>query len=264
MILKGRTICRGNAEGTVLKLDEPLSFLGGVDSATGNVKNGRGNVSGKILVFPKGKGSTVGSYVMYDLKSRGKAPKAVINSSAETIVATGAVISSIPMVDGIDVRLILDNDRISVDADSGTVELPDVRMRTVASSVVLVDGKILMLHRPETAKSYPGYWSLCAGKKEEGEEIEETASREIFEETRISAKAPIKSLPPVYVREDSTVWEVYTFIFDAGSQKPVLNKENTEYRLVALDELKTMKLVDYTYEVAEELLRQNQESKDFC
>lgn len=254
MILKGRTICKGKAEGTVLKLEEPISFLGGIDPATGDVKNGNSNVSGKVMVFPNGKGSTVGSYVMYDLKAHGKAPKAVVNSVAETIVATGAVISSIPMVDSVDVKLIADGDRIAVDADAGIVDLPDVSMRTVASSVVLIDGKILMLHRPDSAKSYPGYWSLCAGKKEKGEKIEDTAVREIYEETGISVKNPKKSLPPVYVREKDVIWEVYTFIFDAGSQKPVLNGENTEYRLVTLEELKGMKLVDYTYEVAEQLL----------
>ncbi len=254
MMLKGRIICKGKAEGIVLKLNGPLSFLGGVDASTGELKTERrGNVSDKILVFPRGKGSTVGSFVMYDLKAHGKAPRAVINSSAETIVATGAVISSIPMVDGIDVNLIHDGDRIIIDGDN--VELPDVRKRTVASSVVLIDGKILMLHRPDDARSYPGYWSLCAGKQEKDENIEDTAIREIFEETQIKVGRPKGSLPPVYVREDDTIWEVYCFLFDAGSEKPVLNSENTEYKLVTLEQLKGMKLVDFTYEVSEKLLK---------
>ena len=127
MILSGRTISKGRAEGKVLKLQGALSFLGGVDASTGEVKveNG-GNVTDRILVFPRGKGSTVGSFVMYDLKVHGKAPAAVINSSAETIVATGAVISSIPMVDSVDVGLIKDGDEIIVDADVGTVEIKNV------------------------------------------------------------------------------------------------------------------------------------------
>ena len=152
-MLKGRSIYRGKAEGRVLKLQNALSFLGGVEASTGEIKveNG-GNVADRILVFPRGKGSTVGSFVMYDLKAHGKSPLAIINSSAETIVATGAVISSIPMIDGIDVDLIKDGDRAVVDADSGTVELPDVVKKTVASSVVMVEGKILLLHRPATAR----------------------------------------------------------------------------------------------------------------
>ena len=75
MIFTGRTISPGKAKGTVVKLDEPLSFLGGVDGATGEIRVGNGgNVEGKILVFPQGKGSTVGSFVMYDLMVHGKAP----------------------------------------------------------------------------------------------------------------------------------------------------------------------------------------------
>ena len=56
MMLHGRTISRGKASGKVLKLNEPLSFLGGVDGATGELKvEKEGNVSGRILVFPRGK-----------------------------------------------------------------------------------------------------------------------------------------------------------------------------------------------------------------
>jgi len=258
VILKGRSIYKGKVEGDVLKLQGALSFLGGVEASTGEVKvEDGGNVAGKVLVFPRGKGSTVGSFVMYDLKAHGKSPLAIVNSSAETIVATGAVISSIPMVDGIDVSLIRNGDRIIVDADEGTVELPDVKERVVASSVVMIDDKILMLHRPITARSYPGRWSLVSGKMEEGEEITDTARREIFEETQIEVSEPISSLPPVYVRENDTVWKVYPFLFDAVGQMPVLNKENTEYRLVTIDEMKNLELVDLTAEMLSEIMKRD-------
>ncbi len=257
-MLKGRSIYRGKAEGDVLKLQGALSFLGGVEASTGEVKvEDGGNVSGKVLVFPRGKGSTVGSFVMYDLKAHGKSPLAIVNSSAETIVATGAVISSIPMVDGIDVSLIKDGDRIIVDADEGTVELPDVKEKVVASSVVMIDGKILMLHRPATARSYPGRWSLVSGKMEAGEEIIDTARREIFEETQMKVSEPMSSLPPVYVRENDIIWKVYPFMFDATGQTPVLNKENTEYRLVTVDEMKDLELVDRTPEMLSKLMKSN-------
>ena len=255
MILSGRTISKGRAEGRVLKLEGALSFLGGVESSTGEVKveNG-GNVHGRILVFPRGKGSTVGSFVMYDLKAHGKEPAAVINASAETIVATGAVISSIPMVDQIDVKLIRDGDDVIVNADGGTVELLDVKKITVVSSAVMIDGKVLLLRRPDTARSYAGYWSLCAGKLEKDESLEEAAIREIKEETQIVVDKAKGSLPPIYVREGGIIWEVYPFIFDAGSATPVLNKENVEYKLLTVDEMRGMKLVDYTIEVTEQML----------
>ena len=80
VIFKGRSISNGIGKGEVVKLEEPLSFLGGVEGSTGDLKVRDGNVAGKILVFPKGKGSTVGSFVMYDLMVHGKAPAAVTSS----------------------------------------------------------------------------------------------------------------------------------------------------------------------------------------
>ena len=256
MILQGRSISKGRAEGKVLKLQGALSFLGGVDASTGEVKveNG-GNVFGRILVFPRGKGSTVGSFVMYDLKVHGKAPAAVINSSAETIVATGAVISSIPMVDSVDVELINDGDDITVDADAGTVEIKGVELKESVSSVVLIDGKIMMLKRPENSHSYPGRWSLCAGKIEKGESPDKAAVREIAEETKIEDPVFKGKLPPVMVREDKVLWKVYPYIFDAGDAKPVLNHENEDYRLVSFDEMQSLNLVDKTIDVVRELLK---------
>lgn len=256
LILAGRTISKGKAKGKVLKLERPLSFLGGVDASTGELKTESGeNVSGRILVFPRGKGSTVGSFVMYDLKVHGKAPAAVINSSAETIVATGAVISSIPMVDSVDVDLIRDGDEVTVDADAGIVSIENVRVVESVSSVVLVDGKIVMLRRPDTAGSFPGRWSLCAGKIEKGETPEQAAVREIGEEIRIRDVSKRGCLPKVTVRENDTVWVVHPFIFDAaGNSVPVLNGENTDYRLVTYDEMLDLDLVEKTPEMVKELL----------
>ncbi|NJE03272.1 DUF126 domain-containing protein [Thermococcus sp. MV11] len=128
MKMKGRKIVGGRAEGELIVSQKPLSFLGGVDPETGIVTDAESDIrgqsiAGKILAFPRGKGSTVGSYVIYALKKNGKAPKAIIVGEAETIVATGAIIAGIPMVDGIDVSKLRSGDRVRVDADSGEVEV---------------------------------------------------------------------------------------------------------------------------------------------
>jgi predicted aconitase with swiveling domain len=104
MEIKARIISRGKATGPALITKEPIGFLGGIDPETGDViEKGHElegqNVSGKVLIFPNGKGSTVGSYVMLQLAKNGKAPAAIINVSAEPIIAVGAIISKIPMVD---------------------------------------------------------------------------------------------------------------------------------------------------------------------
>ena len=124
--LRGRVIRSGTAEGDALVSPQPIGFLGGVDPETGVViESGHPlegqSVTGRILVFPSGKGSTVGSYTLYRMAQAGSAPAAIINSESEAIVAVGAIISDIPMVDQIDIaefrtgdRVILDGERITV------------------------------------------------------------------------------------------------------------------------------------------------------
>ncbi len=126
MKLKGRRITRGKAKGVALVSRRPLSFLGGIDPKTGIVTDVESDIKGesvkdKILVFPRGKGSTVGSYVIYQLKKNNVAPKAIVVEDAETIVATGAIIAEIPMVDKIDIKKIKNGQIIEVDADKGEV-----------------------------------------------------------------------------------------------------------------------------------------------
>jgi predicted aconitase with swiveling domain len=128
MEIKCRVISKGFARGRALVSSEPISFYGGIDPETGIVIEKRHclegkSIAGKILVFPTGKGSTVGSYILYRLKKNGKAPLAIINSEAETIVAVGAIISEIPMVDkfGTELRSIKDGDEIIVDANKGVI-----------------------------------------------------------------------------------------------------------------------------------------------
>ncbi len=120
--LKGRIIYKGKAEGEALVTSMPISFYGGVDPNTGVViekgheLNGV-SIKGKVLVFPQGKGSTVGSYTLYRLKKNSVAPAAMINKETETIVAVGAIISEIPFIDKIDVSKIKTGDKITIEND---------------------------------------------------------------------------------------------------------------------------------------------------
>lgn len=122
MIFEGREVNKGKCEGEAIVSKEPIGFYGGIDAKTGMVieKNheleGK-NVTGKILVFPKGKGSTVGSYVIYGLKKNGVGPSAIINEECETIVATGVILADIPCVDKIDISKIKTGDRIKINGN---------------------------------------------------------------------------------------------------------------------------------------------------
>ncbi len=120
--LKGRVIKEGRARGIALVSPEPIGFLGGVDPETGIVVE-KGHplegqsVAGRVLVFPTGKGSTVGSYTLYRLAKKGLAPAAIINAQSEPIVAVGAIISDIPMLDQVDIGQITTGDRVSIEGE---------------------------------------------------------------------------------------------------------------------------------------------------
>lgn len=115
-------------EGESLVSKEPIGFYGGVDAKTGIfIEKGHElegkSVKGKILVFPCGKGSTVGSYVIYGLAKNNQAPLAIVNKETETIVATGAILAGIPCIDKVPVEKISMGDHLIVDATAGTVSI---------------------------------------------------------------------------------------------------------------------------------------------
>jgi len=128
MIFKGRKIYQGEVEGEALVTSMGISFFGGVDPESGMVVEkdheleGQ-SISDKVLIFPTGKGSTVGSYTLFRLKRAGKAPRAIINAECETITAVGCIISEIPCVDQIPIEQIKSGDQVYVDGEKGIVKI---------------------------------------------------------------------------------------------------------------------------------------------
>jgi predicted aconitase with swiveling domain len=128
--IPGRGISGGRAEGEALVTSMAISFFGGVDPQSGVVVE-RGHelegqsIAGKVLVFPTGKGSTVGSYTLYRLKRNGVAPLAIVNAECETIVAVGCILAEIPCVDHVPIERIPSGARVAVDGESGRVEVLD-------------------------------------------------------------------------------------------------------------------------------------------
>ena len=126
MELKGRIIYKGTGVGEALTTTQPISFYGGVDPNTGVViEKGHElqgqSVKGKVLVFPTGKGSTVGSYTLYRMKKNGTAPVGIVNKECETVVAVGAIISEIPCVDSVDISRIKTGDTVHIENNMVTV-----------------------------------------------------------------------------------------------------------------------------------------------
>lgn len=214
---------------------KPLSLLGGLDKDTGAILNARSDlqgqsVAGRVLVFPRGKGSTAGSYVLYSLKSRGKAPAALVCGEAEAVVATGAILSEIPMVDGVDADLFRTGDIVTVDADEGTVDLKDVDRTPVVTAFLMHEGRVLVLRRSDAVGSFPGRWAGVSGFVEGDEAPLDRALQEIREETGISSPRLLRVGEVVLARgaEGRVVWAVHPFLFEVDSPRVTLDWEHVD------------------------------------
>ena len=128
MRMHGRSIFAGTAQGEALVTSQAISFFGGIDPDTGMVVE-RGHelegqcIAGKVLVFPTGKGSTVGSYTLYRLKRNGHAPLAILNAECETITAVGCIIAEIVCVDRLPIQDIPAGCQVSIEGDVVSLEL---------------------------------------------------------------------------------------------------------------------------------------------
>ncbi|MEE9416856.1 MAG: DUF126 domain-containing protein [Acidimicrobiales bacterium] len=96
--MRGRPLVAGTAVGDVLRLDEPLSFWGGFDGATGRIVDRRHpqsgqSVAGRILAMTSGKGSSSTSSVLAEAIREGTAPLAIIMAEPDEIVVLGAVVA---------------------------------------------------------------------------------------------------------------------------------------------------------------------------
>ncbi len=132
--IRGRSVVKGEVHGRALVSHHRISFLGAVNPVTGVFVDksldvyGR-EISNRVLVFPGGKGSTVGSYVIYQLKMHAKNPIAmVVTRRVDTIVAVGAIIGEIPTVDSLEIdplelELIRDGEEVVVNGTEGYIEL---------------------------------------------------------------------------------------------------------------------------------------------
>jgi len=114
-----RIIREGRSRARAVTSDRAISFFGGVDPDRGVVVEkghpleGR-SVAGVQLVFPGGKGSTVGSYILHRMARQGTAPAGLVLGECDSVIAAGAVIAEIPCVDRAAIDLIEDGDDVEI------------------------------------------------------------------------------------------------------------------------------------------------------
>lgn len=133
--ITGWRVTSGEAEGAVLKLDEPVSFWGGIgpegDIIDVHHPQHGAVVTGRILVMRSGRGSSSGTYVLAELLRLGIAPDGIILTEPDGIIATGALVAAelydarmpIVTVSTEDYELIEDGVTISIAMDGDTVTI---------------------------------------------------------------------------------------------------------------------------------------------
>ena len=139
IILHGRKVVGGYAEGEALVTRDTLSGWGGINPLTGTVIETRHALRGqsfkdKILVFPGAKGSSGWSAAFHVTRITGTAPRALVFNEMTTKIALGAVVMRIPSITDLDqdpVQVIRTGDWVRVDADRGVIE---IRQRAASSS----------------------------------------------------------------------------------------------------------------------------------
>lgn len=123
-----KILVQGKVEGTILKSEKPINFLGTVDKKTGMISDKNHDlfeksIANSILLFPSGIGSSVGAYTIYSIKSNNSAPLAMICKKADLTVATGCALANIPLVIVSEEKFssIQNNDKIILDTKSENV-----------------------------------------------------------------------------------------------------------------------------------------------
>jgi predicted aconitase with swiveling domain len=131
IILRGRKVVGGCAEGEALVTRDTISGWGGINEREGTVIERRHELRGisfkdKVLVFPGAKGSSGWSAYFHMTRLNGVAPKAMLFNKMSTKVALGAVVTHAPAMTEFDkdlLSVIETGDWVKVDADNGIVEV---------------------------------------------------------------------------------------------------------------------------------------------
>ncbi len=131
IVLRGRKVVGGRAEGEALVTTQTISGWGGINPMTGTVVERRHQLrgqsfKGKVLVFPGAKGSSGWASHFHVTRLAGSAPAALIFNEMTTKVALGAVVMHSPAVTDLDrdpLTVIETGDWVEVDADRGIVRV---------------------------------------------------------------------------------------------------------------------------------------------
>ena len=121
-VIAAKFYARGKAEGRALVTDKSLCFWGGLDPKTGKIiETGHPlegqDITGKVLIFPRGHGSSSSSGVLLEAIRCNHGPAAIINIFCEPIIATGSIVASVLYGKNVPIATVSDNDFKSFSSD---------------------------------------------------------------------------------------------------------------------------------------------------
>ena len=131
IILHGRKVVGGCAQGEALVTKQTISGWGGINPMEGVILERRHELKGrsfkgKVLVFPGAKGSSGWAGAFHAARLAGAAPAAMVFNEMTTKIALGAVVTHSPAVTDLDrdpLEIIESGDWVKVDGDRGIVEV---------------------------------------------------------------------------------------------------------------------------------------------
>lgn len=241
--LKGRGVSKGKVEGSVLKSLMPLPLGEGLDLSTSMITDDASDINDeqikeRVLVFPSIKPDQY-TNPLSTLKEGGLAPLALISGTLDESVIKDAQEAEIPAIEGVDISLVEHGDDVLVKGTSGHVVLKNVVLKNVASSVILSQGKVLILKRSDDVGTYQGRWACVSGYVEKGETPDKTALREISEEVGLERDEFnfVKKGRVIYARDKTILWAVHPFLFEAKDTDITLDREHVDYKWIYPEEV---------------------------
>ncbi|UCE39154.1 MAG: NUDIX domain-containing protein [Thermoplasmata archaeon] len=256
--IKGRGLSKGKKEGNVIKSLKPLSLARDVGFATSEILDSDIEIHGepikdRVLVFPSWEHSEGYTDTLTRLMKDNIQPAALVAESLDSSVIRDAVNAEVPAVDEIDISFLETGDDVTVNGTQGTVGLKNVTLKHIATSVIVYQGKILVLRRSDEVGTYQGRWACVSGYVEVGETADKTALREISEEIGLKRddyefrrKGKV-----LHARDKTMLWAIHPFLFETKKQNITLDWEHEEYKWILPKEIAELECVPKLKETIE-------------
>lgn len=242
MIICGRGLSEGKAEGHMLVSSSPISFESGIEKDTGRIIDRDNSLFGqsvkdKVFGFPRCAGNESVANALHSLIKNGCAPRAFVMKECDSPLQTAIAQAKIPLVDEIDLTLLRNDDEVVVEGIEGYVEVRNVKVQPVVTSFLRHSDKILILKRSDKVLTSKLKWAGVSGYVEVGETPDQTAIKEIREETGVENPVLITRGEPVYVRGKGVFYEIHVFLFEVDTEEIVIDWEHTEYKWINPEEI---------------------------